>query len=212
MQPVVRHARPEDRDAVELLYVSAAPYYDVFAGSPERARRILGGIWRRRGHTASYEICRVAELDGEVVGVIAAFEARSGDRLARRFLGLSVVRMPAWRWPVVLRHLRASSKITPQPPAESLYIDALAVAEPARRRGVGSVLLQDALERAREAGARGVALDTGIENEDAQAFYERSGFERRGERRAPDDRTARAVGGAGFVSYYQPVAPLQPRE
>lgn len=201
----MRAARPEDRDAADLLYVSAAPYYDVFAGSGVRARRILGGIWRRRGHTASFEVCRVAEIDGQVVGVLAAFPARSGDRLARRFLGLSVVRMPAWRWPTVLRHLRASSKVTPQPPAESLYVDALAVAAGARRRGVGTALLEDAVARAQEAGVQGVALDTGLENEEAQAFYERFGFERRGERRAPDERTARAVGGAGFVSYFRSV-------
>ena len=187
---------------MDLLYASAAPYYDVFAGSGERARRMLGGIWRRGGHTASFEICTVAELDGEVVGVLAAFPARAGDRLARRFLGLSVVRMPAWRWPVVLRHLRASSLVTPQPPADSLYVDALAVAESARRRGVGTALLQDAIARARRDGVEGVALDTGLENAEAQAFYERFGFERRGERRAPDERTARAVGGAGFVSYF----------
>jgi ribosomal protein S18 acetylase RimI-like enzyme len=201
----VRAARPEDRKAVELLYASAAPYYDVFAGSGERARRILAGVFPRRGHTASYEICRVAEIDGEVVGVLAAFPAQAGDRLGRRFLGLTVVRMPAWRWPSVLRHLRASSMITPEPPAGSLYVDALAVAATARRRGVASALLDDAIARAREHGVAGVALDTGVENQAAQAFYEAAGFERRGERRAPDERIARAVGGAGFISYWRAI-------
>src|SRR5688572_5094384 len=202
MQPAVRPARPEDRAAVELLYVSAAPYYDVFAGSALRARRILAGVWSRKGHTASFAICRVAELEGEVVGVLASFPARAGDRLALRFLGLSVVRMPAWRWPMVLRHLRASSTVTPRPPAGSLYVDALAVADSARRRGVATALLEDALARAREASLEGIALDTGLENEEAQALYEHLGFERRGERRARDPSTARAVGGAGFVSYF----------
>ena len=200
----MRAARPDDRAAAELLYVSAAPYYDVFAGSGVRARRILTGVWRREGHTASYSVCRVAELDGEVVGVMAAFPARAGDRLARRFLGLSVVRMPAWRWTAVLRHLRASARVTPEPPITSLYVDALAVAEHARRRGVATALLEDAREQARAAGLDGVALDTGIENEAGQALYERAGFERTGERLAPDERIARAVGGAGFVSFYCP--------
>lgn len=201
----VRAARPADRQAVDLLYASAAPYYDVFAGSGERARRLLAGVWPRRGHTASYEVCRVAELDGEIVGVLAAFPAQAGDHLARRFLGLTVMRMPAWRWPNVLRHLRASSRITPEPPPRSLYVDALAVSEAVRRRGIATALLEDAAGRAREHGADGVALDTGVENEAAQAFYEARGFERRGERLADDERVARAVGGAGFVSYFRPL-------
>ena len=204
---IVRAARPADRRAAELLYVSAAPYYDVFAGSGPRARRILTSVWPRPGHTASFAVCRVAELDGEVVGVMAAFPARAGDRLARRFLGLSVVRMPAWRWPAVLRHLRASARVTPEPPATSLYVDALAVADSARRRGVATALLEDACEQAREAGLEGVALDTGIENDAGQAFYDAAGFERRGERLAPDERIARAVGGAGFVSFWRATSP-----
>jgi ribosomal protein S18 acetylase RimI-like enzyme len=205
MPPLVRPARPDDHAAVDLLYESAAPYYDVYAGSRHRARRILAHVWTRRGHTASFEVCHVAEVDGEVVGVISTFPSRAGDRLARRFLGLTVVRMPAWRWPIVLRHLRASSKITPHPPADALYVDALAVTLSARRQGVATALLLEAAERAREAGAEGVALDTGLENDAAQAFYESAGFERRGERRAPDEKTARAVGGPGFVSYFKAI-------
>lgn len=205
MTPTVRPARPDDQAAVDLLYEAAAPYFDVFAGSGDRARRLLRAVWRRRGHTASYEVCRVAELDGEVVGVISAFPARAGERLARRFLGLTVTRTPAWRWPAILRHLRASSTITPVPPAGALYVDALAVAEQARRRGVARALLEEAAEQARAQGATGIALDTGIENEGAQALYAALGFERTGERSTEDPRTARAVGGAGFVSYFRAV-------
>jgi len=201
----VRPARPDDLAVADLLYESAARYYDAYAGSPRRARRVLAAVYPRRAHTASWEICRVAEVDGAVVGVMAAFPARAGDRLARRFLGLTVSRMPAWRWPIVLRHLRASAKLTPAPPPDSIYVDALAVAEHARRRGVARALLDDAEALAQEAGAAGVALDTGVENDAAQALYASAGFERRGERRARDSRVARAVGGAGFISYFRPV-------
>ena len=54
------------------------------------------------------------------------------------------------------------------------------------------------------AGLAGVALDTGIENRAARALYERYGFVQRGLRPAPDERTARAVGGSGFVGYLKP--------
>lgn len=206
MPPAVRPARPDDRAVPGLLYLSAAPYYDVFAGSELRARRLLRGVYPRRSHTASHQVCQVAEADGDVVGVLAAFPASAADRLARRFLALAVPRTPAYRWPIVLRHLRASARMTPPPPRDALYVDALAVDAGARRRGVGQALLERADELALESGARVVALDTGLENSAAQAFYEASGFRRTGVHPAADERAARAVGGRGFVSYSRPIA------
>jgi hypothetical protein len=79
MEVVVRTARPDDA-ADTLLFESAAPYYAAYAGGPERARRLLRTLYPRRGHTASWEVCRVAEADGAVVGVLAAFP--SGSRAA----------------------------------------------------------------------------------------------------------------------------------
>ena len=47
----------------------------------------------------------------------------------------------------------------------------------------------------------GVALDTGLENLGARSLYERAGFTPTTLRPAPDERTARALGGSGFVGY-----------
>ena len=52
-----------------------------------------------------------------------------------------------------------------------------------------------------DADLAGVALDTGIENRAARALYEHTGYVARGLRPAPDERTARAVGGSGFIGY-----------
>jgi ribosomal protein S18 acetylase RimI-like enzyme len=203
MEPVVRPARVSDAAAIDLLYVSAAPYYDVYAGSERRARRVLEAIWDKPGHTASWEICHVAEVDGRIVGVMATFPATDGDRLARRFLRLSMVRLPWWRWPSILRHLRASAVVTPVPPSDSLYLDALAVSSDVRRQGIARELLRCAETMAIERRCSGVALDTGLQNTGARALYESYGFEERQIRNAPDERVARAVGGPGFISYFK---------
>ncbi|MEA2295691.1 MAG: Acetyltransferase family [Solirubrobacteraceae bacterium] len=202
MPPVVRPAEPTDAEVPRLLYLSAAPYYDAYAGSERRALKVLQAIWGRPGHTAAAEQTLVAELDGMLAGAMVAFPSADGDRLARRFLALSIVRLPVWRWPAIARHLRASAGVTPTPPRGALYVDALATAEPVRRRGVATALLDAASARARAEGLTGVALDTGLQNVEAQALYERYGFEPGDIHRAPDERTARAVGGAGFVSYF----------
>src|SRR3954462_2215172 len=88
MQVTVRAAALEDQ-ADDLLYVSARRYYDAYAGGEAAARRMLRRVHPLPGHAASAALCRVAEADGEVVGVIAGFPADDGERLARRFLPLT---------------------------------------------------------------------------------------------------------------------------
>ncbi len=201
MEHRVRAARADDRAAPGLLYTSAAPYYDAYAGSGRLALQVLEAIWPKEGHTASHRVAHVAELGGAVAGVLVAFPASDGDALARRFLSLSIVRIPAWRWPGIVRHLRASAEVTPVPPAGTLYVDALATDAGARRRGVASALLEHAEGLARARGLRGVALDTGLENTGARTLYERSGFAVTAVHEAADERVAAAVGGPGFISY-----------
>jgi ribosomal protein S18 acetylase RimI-like enzyme len=202
MDVLVRPAALADR-AGELLYESARPYYDAFAGSEERAQALLEGLWERGGHTASWEICAVATAGEELVGVLAGYPVSAGDRLARRFLRLAIPRLPARQWPGVWRHLRAAGRLAPLPPARAFYVDALAVAPTRRRQGVAAALLEDATERARAAGLSGIALDTGLDNTPAQALYEHAGFESREVRRVASEAMARAVGGRGFVAYYR---------
>ncbi len=200
----VRTARPDDPVA-ELLFLSAAPYYAAFMGSAARARRLLAGLYPRPRHTASWEVCRVAvdEDDGAVLGVLAAFPSDEGDELARRFVRLTLARTPPWRLPALVRHLTATAVIAPGPPRGVLYVDALATHPDHRRRGVARRLLAEADHLAARAGLAGVALDTGIENRAARALYEHTGFTGRGLRPAPGERTARAVGGSGFVGYFK---------
>ena len=202
MQILVRPARQED-PCVPLLYASSKPYYDAYAGGEARALRLLHAVFRRPGHAASYELCRVAEADGAVIGVVAGFPVQQGDRLARRFVALTLPRLPPWRWPGTLRHLRAAGTLTPPPPMQAYYVDARAVDPAWRRRGVARGLLAEAERVAARAGLRGVALDTGLANAPARALYSAYGFAERDLRRAADEKVARAVGGPGFVSYFK---------
>jgi ribosomal protein S18 acetylase RimI-like enzyme len=200
MSLAVRPATPID-PADALLYLSAKPYYDAYAGSEARARALLAAVYRRRGHAASFDVCAVAEVDDAVAGVIASFPVSEGDERARRFVSLTAPRVPPWRWPALLRHLRAAGTVSPHPPPGMLYVDALAVDPAFRRRGVARALLAHA-ERAAAAGdLKGVALDTGLQNEPARALYEATGFRARDVRHAPSTRAAAALGGPGFVSY-----------
>jgi ribosomal protein S18 acetylase RimI-like enzyme len=200
MPLAVRPATAAD-PADALLYLSAKPYYDAYAGSEARARSLLAAVYGRPGHAASFEVCEVAELDGELAGVVAWFPVGEGDERARRFVSLTAPRVPPWRWPALLRHLRAAGTVSPHPPPGTLYVDALAVDPAYRRRGVARALLARAEQVATAQELSGVALDTGLHNEPARALYAASGYREREIRRAPDAATAAAIGGPGFVSY-----------
>ena len=201
---LVRPATPAD-PADGLLYTSAKPYYDAYAGSETRARALLAAVYRRTGHAASYEVCTLVELDGDMAGVAAWFPVDEGDRRARRFVALTAPRVPPWRWPALLRHLRAAGLVSLSPPLRTLYVDALAVAPEFRRRGVARALLTEAEQVARTAGLAGVALDTGLHNAPARSLYEGFGYRQREIRRAPNASVEAAIGGPGFVGYLKPL-------
>ncbi len=204
MSLAVRPATPAD-PADGLLYASAKPYYDAYAGSEARARALLAAVYSRPGHAASFDVCSVAELDGGVAGVIAWFPVTEGDERARRFVSLTAPRVPPWHWPALLRHLRAAGQVSPHPPTGTLYVDALAVAPEFRRRGIARTLLEGAEEAATRAGLGGVTLDTGLHNEPARSLYEAAGYRQREIRRAPSTKIADAIGGPGFIGYFKPL-------
>jgi ribosomal protein S18 acetylase RimI-like enzyme len=204
MDLAVRSATPAD-PAAPLLYLSAQPYYDAYAGGEERARAMLTRVYGETGHAASYEVCSVAEIGGALAGVLALFPVTEGDQRARRFVSLTAPRVPPWRWPALMRHLRAAGLVSPHPPMRSLYVDALAVEPAFRRQGVARTLLEQAEGAAAAGGFDGVALDTGLHNEPARALYSAAGYREREIRRAPSEAVARAIGGPGFVSYFKAV-------
>ncbi len=204
MDLLVRPATPGDL-AVPLLFESAKPYYTAYAGSEQRALALLHSVFKEPTHAASDDCCTVAYVDTELVGVVAGFPVTSGDRLSRRFIQLTLPKLPPWRWWGTFRHLRAAGNVAPAPPPDAYYVDALAVAPGWRRRGIAHQLLDVAHEQARRAGLPCLALDTGLQNMGARRLYEAYGFGEREIRRAPNDRTARALGGTGFVGYLKAV-------
>jgi len=197
---VVRAAYRHETAVAHLLFLSAPGLYAAYAGSVVRAEAILAAAYGRGRHSASYEVCRVADAGDGPIGVLAGFPAERGDRLARRMVTLNFARMPPWRWPAARAVLQATESLVPAPPGFSWYVDALAVAEETRGAGVGRALLEDAEQRAGEAGCTSLALETQLENHAAQRLYESAGFKERTRRVAPADVAGR-IGATGYVAY-----------
>ena len=173
----MRPYRPSDsRAATALLYESAGGMYDRYAGTRRLAERALRRALEREGNSASADVVWVAELDGQVAGVMATMPFDQWTPRAQTLLGVTIRSLPPWRWPTALWRYRTSGRSAPQPPPGSLYIDSLATAEGFRRRGVARALLAEAERQARERGLRSLALDTWVENQAARALYGGAGF------------------------------------
>jgi ribosomal protein S18 acetylase RimI-like enzyme len=178
----LRPAEPRDDPAVAaLMYATAGGRYDLYAGDRERSMRLLAASIATPGNDTSRDGVVVAEVDGEVAGALAAFPVTEGAKRRRRLIRMVLRRRAPWHWPRLLRLARMGENLGPEPPADALYVDALATDERFRRRGVASALLGVADERARALGLKKLALDTTASNAGARALYEGYGFRLTGE-------------------------------
>jgi GNAT superfamily N-acetyltransferase len=174
----VRPFHEDDPTAVvALLYESSGGMYDRFAGTRGLAERTIRRALETPGTTASADVVTVAEVDGQLVGAMAAMPYHEWTARAHRFLRTTLRSIPPWRWPAALWLYRSSGRMAPEPPHSSMYVDSLATAAGMRRRGVARALLDEAERVAREQGLRTVALDTWQGNHAARSLYLEAGFE-----------------------------------
>ena len=191
-----RPALPEDvAAAVPLIYSSGPAAFDyVFAtrdGGDSLAflhRCFLDGAgefgWRNHW---------VGVIDGRVVAVGAGYGADTKWPFtlaaARQILSHYGVGRGLG---VISRGLRVESVIRP-PDGDMHYLAHLAVAPELRGRGVGRALIDQLMDRAREAGRPRAVLDVAVSNPRAEALYQRVGFKVIGERRSGLSRAQGAV-------------------
>ena len=116
--------------------------------------------YRREGTGFSYQNCLVAEVAGEVIGMMHSFVIEPEPEATAPAQPLDPVLRP-------YAELEVSG---------SLYIAGLALLPGHRNRGIGRRMLAAARQRAREAGAGELSLLCLESNAGALRLYEREGF------------------------------------
>ncbi len=180
--PRVREARSEDAQAAARLMYMSGPEtaLAMFGPREEQALTALELLFRGRMHQFSYEHACVAELHGRVVGLALGMSggqwAEVGEATGKELAGELRQHLGLVRFVRLLRSTLALARSFPAPRPEDFFVQMVAVFPEARRGGIGRLLMECMEERGRQAGARRLALDVLMENEDARAFYRALGF------------------------------------
>lgn len=169
----IRRATPADSERIVEIVGEPNPESLGLVDDEGLARRLGQGWLRRYGDAWRHTV--VAELDGEVVGVIQA-----GLDLPEFSMSVSVALM-ALRVLGPVRILRllprflARNRVMTGRPEGAYYIAELDVDPRYRNRGIGGELLRHAEAQARAEGATRMALSTHTSNP-ARRLYERHGY------------------------------------
>lgn len=176
-RPAVRPAREHDAPHIARLATEAlgAKYGPALGGAAVPAvEALVRRDLRERPDTRRW----VAEVDGRLAGTVSLALGRDIDAGFPAALA-DAVGWPRTVWATFVLGILGHGRLD----ADEAYVDELAVADWARRRGAGRALIEVCAEHAVAAGRRRLTLWVTIDNEAARALYVRAGFRERRRRR-----------------------------
>jgi ribosomal protein S18 acetylase RimI-like enzyme len=169
-RPVVRLAEEADAEAIAEIVADALrdKYRPALGAAAERG---IAALVRRDLRSVATSRHWVAELDGRVAGAVHLVLDHEPDA------DFAAALAPAVGWALAIRAtlvlgMIARGRMAP----DEAYIDELAVAGWARRRGVARALLAACEEEGRRSGRARMTLWVTIDNAAARPLYEGAGF------------------------------------
>jgi len=169
----LRRARVEDAPLVAWdLETATDRMFSFMLGA--RWEQILIRVVCTPGHAWSLEQARIVEAEGRPLGVILSAPSVVPEPDETFGLPWSWTRM---RLTVVGFVFQPFLSLMRHHGADAWHITAVSVKPEARGQGVGSLMISDAIERARAAGMTSITLDVDLHNTVACRLYEREGFE-----------------------------------
>lgn len=203
MTPVLRRATARIAPDAAALILHAVPSLEVVLGDRATALRALEACYRAERTELAHRFGLVAEVERELVGIVIAFPGRLHGTL-KLGTGVLLARAAGARHVTELtQRARVLNRLLPNAGRGSLYVSALAVAEPHRRQGIATTLMQRVIDGAARLGL-GVTLDSAASNEPAPSLYEKLGF-RVFARRETTEAERKLVPVRGMVRFERPV-------
>lgn len=173
-----RPAKPSDaRRAGRLLFQTfkKKATFIIGLGDEKRAIQLLTKMFALPGHRLSYQYSDMVLNNGHVIGLITCFPGRMLGKLDKR-LDRLILKQYRLRgklsvllrgWPLLF--IKESGR-------DEFFLSNLVVRKSFRGKGIGTQILMEVEEKARQAALGKVSLMVAIENQAARRFYERNGF------------------------------------
>lgn len=168
MNITIRLARPADAEAAAPLLIEAnGDITKRMTGETDwtKVEQALQVLFQREDNLHSYRHTYVAEVDGNVAGIMALYPGDIEEELDQNLN----------RW---LAEKGANNpEVDPEALPGELYIDAVCVDPAFRNKGIGTQLFRYAEEIAQQTGFTKLSLNVEIEKEPAIRLYKRLGYE-----------------------------------
>jgi ribosomal protein S18 acetylase RimI-like enzyme len=182
-------------DALLRLAALASVAHDRFAFSDETAAgRFYAELYRRGGADFAPPFGRLFLIDGRPAALVALVPP-AAHRRSRLIGAVMLARSPQLRDdPPLARRLRLAASAFVQPLETDAYLSRMAVDPSMSGRGVGGMLLREALRETARQGLVRCVLEVADTNSRAIALYRRSGFDEIGRAAVTDPETSARLG------------------
>lgn len=163
--------RPAQREdaliAAELMHLAIHDIAEQLTGEEktEKIREILADFFRSEENRLSYQNTLVADIEGEVAGIVLTYLGEDAGRLDEP----------------ILERLREKGKqldisLDKEADEGDFYIDTVCVHSDFRGHGIGTELLKEAERLAMKKGYERVSLNVANDNPSAQKLYKSLGY------------------------------------
>jgi ribosomal protein S18 acetylase RimI-like enzyme len=177
---LIRNARPEDLDfAFEMTIEAGNGMIERFlgCGSKEHAYRVFKVLWKGRANRFHYTNTKIAESGDEKLGILVSY---SVEENANSSLSISQILKAGgckmiWYYMTHITDLFTALSL-PEGKLEEYYISTIATPSKARGKGVGTILIHYALNRAKELNIKQASLIVAKDNAGAIKLYKKLGF------------------------------------
>lgn len=160
--------KKDSMKAVELIHIAITDIAEQLTGQTknENIRETLAQFFRQENNRLSYQNIIVADILGEVVGIIITYPGEDASCLDEP----------------ILKRLRKKKKneqifFDKETDDGDYYVDTICVDERFRGYGIGTILLKEAEKKAFQKGYSKISLNVAYDNPIAKKLYKRLGYQ-----------------------------------